>query len=123
MTDVLTIAEWQAKHIVFCETCAQDTLPNERTGECFFCDGLISEPRTADPSKPFVETCKFPGCNVEFELHPRGKTREFCSASHRRRYWDAYSDAGRAYATTYAAQKLANNQRRRARLKAERDAA
>jgi hypothetical protein len=32
--------------ITYCETCACDTIPSERTGRCFFCNALLVHPRS-----------------------------------------------------------------------------
>lgn len=41
--------------IVFCETCQEDTMPDDRTGCCFFCGTQLVPPRPRQASVRLVE--------------------------------------------------------------------
>lgn len=76
--------------IHFCPRCRLDTMPDERTGRCFFCDTQIVKPSVVPvvvaPSVGFCEVC-----DARFEIapHARGaaKDKRFCSKRCRTRAW------------------------------------
>lgn len=94
----------EALNVTFCPTCGCDTMPNDRTGACFFCNTII-DAELAPPEDPAVRICveghRIEGDNVYYY---RPGTRPVC-----RECWRA--------------KRAAWNRQRRRELAAERKAA
>lgn len=97
--------------IEFCPTCAVDTLPDARSGRCFWCDTKLAKP---DPrhriSRNDKEECK--ECGTLFPYNPRTATKRYCSKKCRQDKW-LRTEAGMAWSKT----KRANANAKRAHLR------
>lgn len=104
----------QVLGIVYCPVCEQDTMPEQRTGQCFWCQTRIAQPgkpagppcvRVKDPATgrfvpgpvpvaPLVPKgcCLFCG---ELLPEPGRYKKLFCCRAHSQAHWVRYTEKGR----------------------------
>ena len=73
-------------NIVFCPTCKVDTMPSDRTGQCFFCDTQLCGPQTKAEAEPAIQYCE--RCDKPIPEERVKNRARYCSDHCRRRGWD-----------------------------------
>lgn len=90
-------------NIHFCGRCGCDTMPDDRTGRCFWCDTRLVGPKTrpanvkSEIAPPLPAPTPFPGCCwfCEGPL-PKGK-HKYCRPACKQGYWVRYTEGGRRW--------------------------